>query len=109
MTGHVRYRLARRRLHSMKSRNLATNDRNMTTSNRSGDQKKRGKNGPSLTEIRQRALEIHVERGRDDSDLENYLAAWLQAEDELRKKYNKSSGDTKFEAEGDTNASAAKE
>jgi hypothetical protein len=31
----IRYRLDRRRLHSMKSRNLATNDQNMTTSNRS--------------------------------------------------------------------------
>jgi len=93
MTGHVRYRLARRRLHSMKSRNLATNDQNMTTSNRSDDPEERDKNGPSLTEIRQRALEIHVERGGDDRDLENYLAEWLQAERELQEKYNKSSGE----------------
>jgi hypothetical protein len=77
----------------LKSRNLATNDHNMTTSNRSDDPEERDKNGPSLTEIRQRALEIHVERGGDDRDLENYLAEWLQAERELQEKYNKSSGE----------------
>ena len=93
MTGHVRYRLARRRLRSMKSRNLATNDQNMTTSNRSDDPEERAKNRPSLAEIRKRALEIHVERGRYGSDLENYLDAWLQAERELQGKYKKSSGE----------------
>jgi hypothetical protein len=47
---------------------------------------------PTLDEIRQRALEIHVERGgRDDSDLENYLDEWLQEEHELQEEYNKSS------------------
>jgi hypothetical protein len=93
MTGHVRSRLARRRLHSMKSRNLASNDQNTTSSSRSDDPEERDKNGPSLTEIRQRALEIHVERGGDGSDLENYLDDWLQAERELQEKYNKSSGE----------------
>ena len=93
MTGNVRYRLARRRLHPMKLRNLATNDQNMTTRNRSDDPDKRDKNGPSLTEIRQRALEIHVERGGDGSDLENYLEDWVQAERELQDKHNKRSGE----------------
>ena len=93
MTGHVRHRLARRRLHSVKSRNLATNVQNTTTSNQSDNAEERDKNGPSLAEIRQRTLEIHVERGGDGSDLENYLDDWLQAERELRDKYNKSSGE----------------
>lgn len=48
---------------------------------------------PTLAEIRQRALEIHLKRGGDDSDLENYLGEWLQAERELQEKYNKSSGE----------------
>ena len=86
MTGHVRCRLARRRLHSMKLRNLATNDQNVTTSKRSDHPEERDKSGPSLAEIRQRALEIHVECGGDGSDLENYLAAWLQAEREIQEK-----------------------
>ena len=90
MTGHVRHRLARRRLRSVKSRNLATNDQHMTISNRSDDPEERDKNGPSLTEIRQRALEIHVERGGDGCDLDNYLDEWLQAERELKEKYSTS-------------------
>jgi hypothetical protein len=77
----------------MKSRSLATNDQNMTTSNRPDDPEERDKNGPSLAEIRQRTLEIHVERGGDGSDLENYLDEWLQAERELQEKYNKISGE----------------
>ena len=77
----------------MKSLNLATNDHNMTTSNRSDGPEERDKNEPSLTEIRQRALEIHVERGGDGCDLENYLYDWQQAERELQEKYNKSSGE----------------
>jgi hypothetical protein len=76
----------------VKSRNLATNDQNMTTSNRSDDPEERDKNGPSLAEIRQRALEIHVERGGDGCDLEKYLDDWVQAERELQEEYNKSSG-----------------
>ena len=93
MTGHVRYRLLRRRLHSMKSRNLDTNDQSTPTSNPSHITEERSKNGPSRAEIRQRVLEIHVERGDDLCDLENYLDDWLQAERELREKYNKSSGE----------------
>ena len=62
----------------MKLRDRATNAQNM---------------GPTLDEIRQRALEIHVERGGEDIDMENYLDEWLQAERELREKYNKSSGE----------------
>jgi hypothetical protein len=73
----------------MKSRNLATNDQNMTTSNRSDIPEEKDKNEPSLTEIRQRALEIHVERGGDGCDLEDYLDDWLQAERELQEKYKR--------------------
>jgi hypothetical protein len=75
----------------MKSRNLATNDQNMTTSNRSDDPEERDKSGPSLAEIRKRALEIHVEHGGDGCDLQNYLDDWLQAERELRERHNKNS------------------
>ena len=77
----------------MKSRNLATNDQHMTTSDWSDDPEERDKNGPSLAEIRQRVSEIHVERGGDGCDLENYLDDWRQAEPELQEKYNKSSGE----------------
>ena len=90
----------------MKSQNLAANDHNMTTSTRPDEPAETDKNGPSFAEIRQRALEIHLERGGDDSDLENYLGDWLQAERELREKYNKGLAiNTKDEAEGGTNAS----
>jgi Protein of unknown function (DUF2934) len=42
-------------------------------------------NGPSLEEIRQRAFEIHIERGGiHGCDLDD----WLQAEHELQEKYN---------------------
>jgi hypothetical protein len=78
---------------AVKSRNLATNDQNMKTSNRSDDPEERDQNGPSLAEIRQRALEIHVERGGDGCDLENYLDDWVQAESELQEEYNASSGE----------------
>lgn len=53
----------------------------------------RHKNGPSLAEIRERALQIHVERGGDGCGLENYLDDWLEAERELQEKYNKGSGE----------------
>ena len=44
-------------------------------------------NGPSLAEIRERAFEIHIERGGiHGCDLDD----WLQAERELQEKYNKS-------------------
>ena len=44
-------------------------------------------NGPSLTEIREQAFEIHIERGGiHGRDLDD----WLQAERELQEKYSKS-------------------
>ncbi len=44
-------------------------------------------NGPSLAEIRERAFEIHIERGGiHGCDLDD----WLQAEREFQEKYNKS-------------------
>jgi hypothetical protein len=78
----------------MKLLDQATNSQNTRLSRFGPDvPEERGKNVPTLDEIRQRALEIHVERGGDDSDLENYLDEWLQAERELREKYNESSGE----------------
>jgi Protein of unknown function (DUF2934) len=45
------------------------------------------KNGPTPAEIRQRAFEIHIERGGiHGCDLDD----WLQAERELQENYNKS-------------------
>jgi hypothetical protein len=47
----------------------------------------RHSNGPSLAEIRERAFEIHIERGGiHGCDLDD----WLLAERELQEKYNKS-------------------
>ena len=78
----------------MKSQNLKTNTQNTRPSRfRSDDPEERDKNGPTPDEIRQRALEIHVERGSYGSDLENYLDEWLQAKRELQEKYNKSSSE----------------
>ena len=48
---------------------------------------------PSFATIRQRAREIHSERGDHVCDWDNYLDEWLQAECELQEKYNKSSGE----------------
>jgi hypothetical protein len=46
----------------------------------------KGQNGPTPAEIRQRAFEIHMERGGiHGCDLDD----WLQAERELQEKYNK--------------------
>ena len=77
----------------MKLRDQATNAQYMPTEIRSDVPEGTGGSGPSLAEIRQRALEIHVERGGDGSDLENYLDEWVQAERELQEKYNRSSGE----------------
>ena len=45
-------------------------------------------NGPSLADIRERAFEIHIERGGiHGCDLDD----WLQAERELQERYNKNS------------------
>jgi hypothetical protein len=48
------------------------------------------KKEPTLDEIHRRVLEIHVERGGHGYDLDEYLEEWLQAERELREKYNRS-------------------
>jgi hypothetical protein len=73
---------------TMKSRNLATDARNMPRGIQPDVlEEKGGKNGPSHTEIRQRAFEIHVERGGiHGCDLED----WMQAERELLEKYTES-------------------
>jgi hypothetical protein len=72
--------------HDMKSRNLAKNAQDMPTDIGSDVQEERGKNVPTLDEIRRRALEIHIERGGQGYDLDEYLDEWLQAERELREK-----------------------
>ena len=78
----------------MKLRNQATNDQNTRPSRfRSDVSEERGKNVPTLDEIRRRALEIHIERGGHDYALDEYLDEWLQAERELQEKYNRSSRD----------------
>ena len=50
----------------------------------------KGKNVPTLDAIRRRAFEIHIERGGQGGDMDAYLEAWLQADRELREKYNES-------------------
>ena len=75
----------------MKLRDQATNAQNMRPSRfRSDVPEERGKNVPTLDEIHRRALEIHIERGGHGYDLDEYLEEWLQAERELREKYNMS-------------------
>jgi Protein of unknown function (DUF2934) len=62
----------------MKSQNRSTNAQNTRTEIRSDEPER---NGPSLAEIRQRAFEIHIERGGiHGCDLDD----WLQAQRELR-------------------------
>jgi hypothetical protein len=74
----------------MNPRNLATNAQKIPTGVQSDVQEEAGKNGPTPEEIRQRAFEIHIESGGiHGCDLDD----WLQAERELQKKYNKSSGE----------------
>ena len=76
----------------MKLRNQATNDQNTRPSRfRSDVSEERGKNVPTLDEIRRRALEIHIEHGGHGYDLDEYLDEWLQAERELREKHPKGS------------------
>ena len=71
----------------MKSRNLATDAQKMPRGVQPGVPEERGNNGPSRTEIRQRAFEIHIERGGiHGCDLDD----WMQAERELLEKYAKS-------------------
>jgi hypothetical protein len=73
----------------MKSRNPATNA-HMPTDLGADVREERGKNVPTLDEIHRRVLEIHIERGGQGYDLDEYLDEWLQAERELREKYNRS-------------------
>jgi hypothetical protein len=69
----------------MKLRDQATNAQNTRPSRfRSDVPEERGKNVPTLDEIHRRALEIHIEHGGHDYDLDEYLDEWLQAERELR-------------------------
>lgn len=64
--------------------NAQTTPRSILRSNVAEDSRS---NGPSLAEIRERAFEIHIERGGiHGCDLDD----WLQAERELQEKYNKS-------------------
>jgi hypothetical protein len=68
----------------MKSRNLTTDVQYMTRGVQPGVTEERGNKGPSPTEIRRRAFEIHVERGGiHGCDLDD----WMQAERELQQKY----------------------
>jgi len=69
----------------MKSRNLITNPGSTRGSVVSPEIPEEGqRNGPSPVEIRQRAFEIHIERGGiHGCDLDD----WMQAERELEQKY----------------------
>ena len=70
----------------MKSQHPSTKVQNMPTVLRSQVPEGSSKNAPLLSEIRQRAFEIHIERGGiHGCDLDD----WLQAERELRDKQNK--------------------
>jgi hypothetical protein len=75
----------------MKLRDQATNAQNTRPSCFRADvPEERGKNVPTLDEIRRRAREIHAEHGGHGYDLDEYLDEWLQAERELREKHNRS-------------------
>jgi hypothetical protein len=70
----------------VKSRNLATDAQNMPRGVQPDVPEETGDNGPCPTEIRQRAFEIHIERGGiHGCDLDD----WMQAERELQQKYSK--------------------
>jgi hypothetical protein len=74
----------------MKLRDQATNAQNTRPSRFRPDiPEERGKNVPAMDEIHRRALEIHSDRGGHGYDLDQYLDEWLQAERELREKYNR--------------------
>jgi len=73
----------------MHAQNLATNAQNTRPRSVGLDVPEEiGKSVPTLDEIHRRALEIHIERGDHDCDLDKYLDEWLQAERELKEKYN---------------------
>ena len=76
----------------MKSQNLKTNSQNTpSVIFPSKVAEGKGQNGPTLAEIRQRAFEIHIERGGiHGCDLDD----WVQAERELKEKYNQSSDES---------------
>ena len=75
----------------MKSRDQATNVQNTRPGHFRPDvPEERRKNVPTMDEIHRRMLEIHTEHGGHDYDLDEYLDEWLQAERELREKYNRS-------------------
>jgi hypothetical protein len=71
----------------MKSQNLKTNAHDVPTGILQSDfAEEGGKNGPTPAEIRQRAFEIHIERGGiHGCDLDD----WMQAERELRTRYRR--------------------
>ena len=72
----------------MKLQNLKTNNENTPSIIfRSDVLEEKDQNGLTLAEIRERAFEIHIERGGiHGCDLDD----WLLAERELQEKYNKS-------------------
>ena len=70
----------------MKLRNLGTDTQNMPRGVQPDVPEERGNHGPSPTEIRQRAFEIHIERGGiHGCDLDDLL----QAERELRARHRR--------------------
>ena len=74
----------------MKSQNPTRSAQNLLRGNLGSDvPEEKGKNVPTLDEIRQRASEIHIERGGHGGDMDGYLEAWLQADRELREEHNK--------------------
>ena len=77
----------------MKSRNVLTNADGMPKIVSQSDIAEEERNsGPSPAEIRQRAFEIHIERGGiHGCDLDD----WLQAERELQEKYKNNGKGTK--------------
>jgi hypothetical protein len=73
---------------TVKSQNPSTSAQNLSRGiHRSDVPEGKGKNVPTLDEIHRRVLEIHIERGGQGYDLDEYLDEWLQAERELREKY----------------------
>ncbi len=72
----------------MKLQDPITNAQTMSTSILRSDAAEESSNDkPSLAEIRERAFEVHIERGGiHGCDLDD----WLQAERELQEKYNES-------------------
>jgi hypothetical protein len=75
----------------MKSQNLATNAHDIPTGIHQSDFAEESKNGPTPAEIRERAFEIHIERGGiHGCDLDD----WLQAQRELQEKYNHSNDES---------------